>query len=250
MEIPSQRRRQRDHPGLTSIRAPKTTAGRAHCRHGLPPPRERSPTLARDSLDCGSSGDSVGDQASRHTRPAIRLVSAAAPTLPPMSCFSVVERWTIRGLGRYGYPLSKPQTGKLRCHSLHCVEGVADTDGINIDGDDDDVRNLNDFLIDTAGMAHHLLPGRASRAWEIEQRSNEMITKRFVLATSMMVLLAMSGRAYAGATISDTRYWPSEASSADQSAVQRPENAFASAETPRAIETTGPVYQGGPKGNE
>jgi len=45
-----------------------------------------------------------------------------------------------------------------------------------------------------------------------------------------MVLLAMSGRAYAGATISDTRYWPSEASSADQSAVQRPENAFASAE--------------------
>jgi len=86
-------------------------------------------TLARDSLDCGSSGDSVGDQASRHTRPAVRLVSAAAPTLPPMSCFSVVERWTIRAWARYGYPLSNPKPEKLRCHSLHCVEGVADTDG-------------------------------------------------------------------------------------------------------------------------
>jgi hypothetical protein len=127
---------------------------------------------------------------------------------------------------------------------------VADTVGISIDGDDEDLRNLNDFLIDPAGMAHHLVPGRASRAWETEQRSKEMITKRFVLATSMMVLLATSGQAYAGVTISDTRYWPREATSADQSAVQRPENAFASAETPRAIETTGPVYQGGPKGKE
>jgi hypothetical protein len=76
-----------------------------------------------------------------------------------------------------------------------------------------------------------------------------MITKRFVLATSMMLLLAMSGQAYAGVTISDKRYWPSEASSADQSAVQRPENAVASAETPRAIETAGSFYEGGPKGN-
>jgi len=76
-----------------------------------------------------------------------------------------------------------------------------------------------------------------------------MIRNRFVLATSMMVLLAMSGQAYAGVTISDKRYWPSEASSADQRAVQRPENAFASAETTRAIETTRPSYEGGPKGN-
>jgi hypothetical protein len=76
-----------------------------------------------------------------------------------------------------------------------------------------------------------------------------MITKRFVLATSMMVFVAMSGQAYAGTTISDTRYWPGEARAAEQNAVQRPENAFASAETPRAIETTGPFYQGGPKGN-
>jgi len=74
-----------------------------------------------------------------------------------------------------------------------------------------------------------------------------MITKRFILATSMIVFVAISGQAYAGATISDKRYWPSEASSADQNAVQRPENAFDSAETPRGIEASGHSYHGGPK---
>ncbi|MDB5609420.1 MAG: hypothetical protein JWP25_6320 [Bradyrhizobium sp.] len=76
-----------------------------------------------------------------------------------------------------------------------------------------------------------------------------MITKRFVLATSMMMFVVMSGQAYAGTTISDKRYWPSEASSANQNAVQRPENASDSAETPRGIEAIGQSYQGGPKGN-
>jgi hypothetical protein len=76
-----------------------------------------------------------------------------------------------------------------------------------------------------------------------------MITKRFVLATSMMMFAAMSGQAYAGTTISDTRYWPSEVSSVDQNAVQLPENSSHSAETPRGIEATGQSYRGGPKGN-
>ena len=74
-----------------------------------------------------------------------------------------------------------------------------------------------------------------------------MITKRFVLATSLMVLVALSGQVYAGTTISDKRYWPSEASSADQNAVQRPEDAFDSAETQRGIEASGHSYHGGPK---
>ena len=74
-----------------------------------------------------------------------------------------------------------------------------------------------------------------------------MITKRFVLATSLMVLVALSGQVYAGTTILDKRYWPSEASSADQNAVQRRENTFDSAETPRGIQVTGRSYQGGPK---
>jgi hypothetical protein len=33
---------------------------------------------------------------------------------------------------------------------------VADTDMIDIDGDDEDARKLNPFLIDPAGKAHHL----------------------------------------------------------------------------------------------
>jgi hypothetical protein len=76
-----------------------------------------------------------------------------------------------------------------------------------------------------------------------------MITKRFVQAAAMMVFIAISGQAYAGTTISDTRYWPSEAISADQSAVQRPENAFDSAAKPQAIVATERSYQGGPKGS-
>jgi hypothetical protein len=75
-----------------------------------------------------------------------------------------------------------------------------------------------------------------------------MITKRFVLATSMIVFVAMSRQAYAGTTISDKRNWPSEASSANQNAVQRPESAFDSADTPRGIAEQS--YHGGPKEND
>jgi hypothetical protein len=75
-----------------------------------------------------------------------------------------------------------------------------------------------------------------------------MTTKRFVLATSMMIFVAMSGQAYAGATISDTRYWPGEATLAHQIAVDSAHNA--SAKTPQGIEATEQSYQGGPKGNE
>jgi hypothetical protein len=77
-----------------------------------------------------------------------------------------------------------------------------------------------------------------------------MITKRFVQAAAVMVFIAVSGQAYAGTTISDTRYWPSEANSASQNTVQRPENAFYSAERPQAFAATAPSYQGGPKGND
>jgi hypothetical protein len=81
-----------------------------------------------------------------------------------------------------------------------------------------------------------------------------MIIKRFVLAASTVAFIVLSGQAYAGTTISDTRYWPSEASSTDRTAVQRAENAFDSnafysAQASRGIEAAGPSYQGGPKGN-
>jgi hypothetical protein len=77
-----------------------------------------------------------------------------------------------------------------------------------------------------------------------------MSTKRFVQAAAVTAFIAMSGQAYAGTTISDTRYWPSEASSAGQNAVQSSENAFYFADKPQASVATAPLYQGGPKGND
>jgi hypothetical protein len=77
-----------------------------------------------------------------------------------------------------------------------------------------------------------------------------MSTKSFVQAAAVMAFIAISGQAYAGTTISDTRYWPSEASSAGQNAAQRPEKAFYFAQRPQAPVATAPLYQGGPKGND
>jgi hypothetical protein len=76
-----------------------------------------------------------------------------------------------------------------------------------------------------------------------------MNKKHLVLATSMMVLVAMSGQAYAGTTISDSRYWPSEASSAEQNPAQRA-NVFTSAATPQANQASDSSYQGGPKASD
>lgn len=67
-----------------------------------------------------------------------------------------------------------------------------------------------------------------------------MITKHFVLAASMMALVA--GQAYAGTTISDERYWRSAAD-------QGPETTFDAMEMPRGIEVPGPSYHGGPMEN-
>jgi hypothetical protein len=83
-----------------------------------------------------------------------------------------------------------------------------------------------------------------------QQRSKIMNGKHLVLATSMMVLVAMSGQAYAGTTISDTRYWPSEANSAEQNPQQRTANVFASVATPRANQAPDWSYQGGPKADD
>jgi len=106
----------------------------------------------------------------------------------------------------------------------------------------DDVRALNAFLIDLVVTAHHLAGNPT--------RSKAMSTKRFVQAAAVMTFIAISGQAYAGTTISDTRYWPSEASAAGQNAAQRPERAFYFAARPQASVATAPSYQGGPKGND
>jgi hypothetical protein len=73
-----------------------------------------------------------------------------------------------------------------------------------------------------------------------------LITKPLILATSMVALAALSSQAYAGATISDRRYWPSEARLSSQTVVRQPENAFDAAVAP-FIQTVGRRYSGGPK---
>jgi hypothetical protein len=79
------------------------------------------------------------------------------------------------------------------------------------------------------------------------KKEQTMIAKRFVLATSAMVLIAVSGQALASVTISGERYWPDEINSAGLNAVHRPENDSYSAVTLRGIEASRQSYRGGPK---
>lgn len=74
-----------------------------------------------------------------------------------------------------------------------------------------------------------------------------MISKRLVLATAVTAFVAMAGQAYAGTTVSDVQYWPSEANSADQNPMRRAENGFDSVGAARAYQVPERPYQGGPK---
>jgi hypothetical protein len=74
-------------------------------------------------------------------------------------------------------------------------------------------------------------------------------TKILILAASMMALVTISGHACAGTTISDKRYWPSEAKQlSSQAVVRQPENALGSAMA-QFTGTVGRGYYGGPKSN-
>jgi hypothetical protein len=73
-----------------------------------------------------------------------------------------------------------------------------------------------------------------------------LITKPLILATSIMALVALSSHAYAGATVSDKRYWPSEARLSSQTVVRQPESAFDAAGA-QFTQTAGRRYGGGPK---
>jgi hypothetical protein len=75
-----------------------------------------------------------------------------------------------------------------------------------------------------------------------------MITKRFAAALPAIVFIAMSSQAYAGATISDKRYWPDEVGP-----VQPSDSDFGRAmpsASPPAIEPDEQRYHGGPKSND
>jgi len=74
-----------------------------------------------------------------------------------------------------------------------------------------------------------------------------MITKRVVLATSMLVFTVVSGQAFAGTTITDRRYWPDEVRASSADLPSSAKNAFNLMTPPPAIEHEGRSYDGGPK---
>jgi hypothetical protein len=73
--------------------------------------------------------------------------------------------------------------------------------------------------------------------------------KNLALTASIIMLVAISGQAFARATGSNARYWPEAASSSDQQAV-RAYNAFAPAMAAPAVEPNTHRYEGGPKSND
>jgi hypothetical protein len=73
-----------------------------------------------------------------------------------------------------------------------------------------------------------------------------MMTKTLFLTASMIAFAAISAPAHAGATISDTRYWPGEARPSPQTVVRHPSEAFASI-TPQKSSGEPLHYRGGPK---
>ena len=82
-----------------------------------------------------------------------------------------------------------------------------------------------------------------------------MLTKHLLTISLLLPLLAMSATAYAGSTISDKNYWPSEATkSAQYRTVGSPSDVFAYEPGLRLQPATNPSaggsawrYQGGPK---
>jgi hypothetical protein len=79
-----------------------------------------------------------------------------------------------------------------------------------------------------------------------DKEETMLIIKPLILATSMMALVAISSHAYAGATVSDKRYWPSEARVSSQTVVRQPQSAFGAAMA-QFSETVERRYSGGPK---
>ena len=75
-----------------------------------------------------------------------------------------------------------------------------------------------------------------------------MIAKRLALATSIILLTAISGQAYARTANPGDKYWTNAAYASSE--VRHPENAFGSAMPSQATEGNAHRYHGGPKSND
>jgi hypothetical protein len=74
-----------------------------------------------------------------------------------------------------------------------------------------------------------------------------MVKKCVIVAVFTMAIVSISELAHAGATISDKRYWPSEARPPSQTAARQPKDAFGSEISPPKTTPVGRRYYGGPK---
>jgi hypothetical protein len=74
-----------------------------------------------------------------------------------------------------------------------------------------------------------------------------VLKKYMIVAAFTTAFVSMSEVAHAGATISDKRYWPSEARLPSQAAVRQSKDVFVSQVQPRKTAPVGRRYYGGPK---
>jgi hypothetical protein len=83
------------------------------------------------------------------------------------------------------------------------------------------------------------------RSGILTQQGNRTMTKNLTLAASIMMLVAISGQAFAGTAAPKARYWPK---ATDRQAVSA-FNAYDRAVATETVEPNAHRYYGGPKSN-
>jgi hypothetical protein len=84
----------------------------------------------------------------------------------------------------------------------------------------------------------------------LTQQGNRAMRKNLALAASIVMLVAISGQAFARAAVSNARYWPEASGRSDRQVV----HAFGAfndpAMAPQMVEPRAHRYHGGPKSND
>jgi hypothetical protein len=83
----------------------------------------------------------------------------------------------------------------------------------------------------------------------LTRKGNRAMTKNLALAASIMMLIAISGQAFADTASPNARYWSNATDSSDRQAVNAL-NAFDPAMAAQTAEPNAYRYHGGPKSND
>jgi hypothetical protein len=75
------------------------------------------------------------------------------------------------------------------------------------------------------------------------------MTKNLALAASIMMLVSISGQAFADTAAPRARYWPEATGPSDRQVVY-PFNAFDPAMATQTVDSNAHCYHGGPKSND